>query len=196
MLVGVLSVGSEYVWGTFHLVFRAGPGRLHWLAARLVALTALTLGMTAAVLGAAAASSLSIAMLEGRGLTLAGARHRALGPWHRLAGPDGLRRPGGDPGPAAPPVRGPDRGRPRLPAAVEDLVLWLLGPLGGDALAAVVRVMPARNADALVQVLEGIAAAHAPAPPVGAGQATAVLLLEGVALAAVAALLVRRRDLA
>jgi ABC-2 type transport system permease protein len=195
LLIGVLSVGSEYGWQTLKLVFATGPGRLRTLAARLAVVSALMLGETVAFLGLAAASSLVVAGALGHGVTwpAAGTVLAAVGTGWLILSVFALM------GMAlafvfrqAPAAIG--AGFAYL-LAIEGLVLRLVTPFGGDTLKAVEKVLPGPNATALVNALGTARPVRAPVPLVGAGQAVVVLLLYCAVLGAVAAALVRRRDL-
>ena len=69
LMLGVLTVGSEYGWGTLKTLFTQGPGRLRVFGAKLIAVSAVLLVfvLVAFVLGAVA--SLAIAANEGAEVT-------------------------------------------------------------------------------------------------------------------------------
>ena len=65
LMLGVLSIGSEYGWGTLRTLFIQRPGRLRTLAAKLLALAVALIVFVVLVFVAGAASSYLIAQLEG-----------------------------------------------------------------------------------------------------------------------------------
>ncbi len=67
LILGVLSYGSEYGWGTLKTVFTQRPGRLATLAGNLLALGAVIAIMVAALFAAGAVCSSVIGSLDGRG---------------------------------------------------------------------------------------------------------------------------------
>jgi ABC-2 type transport system permease protein len=65
LMLGVLTFGSEYAWGTLRTVLVQRPGRLHVFAAKLVALGAGLVPFVLAVFALGTASSYAIAWAEG-----------------------------------------------------------------------------------------------------------------------------------
>lgn len=65
LMLGVLTVGSEYGWGTLKTVLTQGPGRLEVFAAKLVALALALVPFVLVVFGLGALASLAIALREG-----------------------------------------------------------------------------------------------------------------------------------
>jgi ABC-type transport system involved in multi-copper enzyme maturation permease subunit len=65
LMLGVISVGGEYGWGTLKTVFTQGPGRLQVLAAKLVALAIALVPFVVVVFGLGALASVAIALREG-----------------------------------------------------------------------------------------------------------------------------------
>lgn len=65
LMLGVLTVGSEYGWGTLKTVLTQGPGRLEILVAKLVALALALVPFVLVVFGLGALASLAIALREG-----------------------------------------------------------------------------------------------------------------------------------
>jgi ABC-2 type transport system permease protein len=63
--LGVLTVGSEYGWGTLKTLLTQRPGRLRVFAAKLLALAAALVPFVLVVYGVGALSSYAIAMREG-----------------------------------------------------------------------------------------------------------------------------------
>lgn len=68
LVLGALSAGSEYGWGTIRTLLVQGPGRLSILAGKLVALVLASSLIVVAAFGASAASSVVIALIEGGAL--------------------------------------------------------------------------------------------------------------------------------
>lgn len=64
LILGALSVGSEYGWGTVKTMFTQRPGRLTVIAAKLVVLLGLLIFYALLLLGAGAASSFVAAWLN------------------------------------------------------------------------------------------------------------------------------------
>ena len=64
-MLGVLTVGSEYGWGTLKTLFTQGPGRLRVFAAKLIAVAAVLLVFVLVVYVLAAVASWAIAVNEG-----------------------------------------------------------------------------------------------------------------------------------
>jgi ABC-type transport system involved in multi-copper enzyme maturation permease subunit len=66
LILGVLTVGGEYGWGTWKTLFTQGPSRLVGYVGKLVALSAATLVAVLAVFAAGAAASAVVAGVEGQ----------------------------------------------------------------------------------------------------------------------------------
>lgn len=64
LILGALAMGSEYGWDTFKVSLTQGPGRLGFLAGKLLAVGVLLLLVTVVVLAAGAAASYAIASFE------------------------------------------------------------------------------------------------------------------------------------
>lgn len=69
LILGVLSQGSEYGWGTVKTLFTQHPGRLALLAGKLLALVVLVLAMAIALFAVDAGSSWLIASVEGKAVS-------------------------------------------------------------------------------------------------------------------------------
>ena len=65
LMLGVLTIGSEYGWGTLKTLFTQGPGRLHAFGAKLVAIGIALVPFVLVVFALGAASSYAIALGEG-----------------------------------------------------------------------------------------------------------------------------------
>jgi ABC-2 type transport system permease protein len=197
LVLGVLSLGSDYAWGSMHTITALPPSRTAALAGRLGALALLLLLLTLmlwvcgaglswllasidaqpvrwprpdALIAAVASTWLIFAMWCGLGLLLASAFRQPIVP---IAA--GLI----------------------YMLVIEGLVLNVLGGVGFDVVHDVERLLPGPNAGALTQafghgyVPAGIAV---PSPLAGAVQATAVVLAYVVAFCAGTAYFVARRD--
>jgi ABC-2 type transport system permease protein len=73
LMLGVLTVGSEYGWGTLKTLFTQGPGRLRVFGAKLIAVAVVLLGFVLVVFLLGAAASWAIALTEGADVTWPGA---------------------------------------------------------------------------------------------------------------------------
>ena len=69
LMLGVLTFGSEYGWGTLKTLFTQRPGRLHVFAAKLLALAATLVGFVLAVFALGALVSSALAAREGADLS-------------------------------------------------------------------------------------------------------------------------------
>jgi ABC-2 type transport system permease protein len=65
LMLGALTVGSEYGWGTLKTLFTQRPGRLHVFVAKLLALAAALVAFVLVVFALGAAASYAIALREG-----------------------------------------------------------------------------------------------------------------------------------
>jgi ABC-2 type transport system permease protein len=65
MIIGVLSQGSEYGWGTVKTAFTQRPRRLEWLSAKLISVVLTMLLISVVLLFVAAATSLLLALVDG-----------------------------------------------------------------------------------------------------------------------------------
>jgi ABC-2 type transport system permease protein len=199
LILGVLSQGSEYGWGTVKTLFTQGPGRLAMLAGKLSALLLLILVMVLALFAVDAISSVAVMALDGKssdwpaatdlvkgvaagwlifsfwaifGFTLASVFQQSA-----MAIGLGLA----------------------YAVLVEGIILGILGAVGGDLIKQIEVWFPLANASYLVASFgsnAGLRAAGqaATAPPADANHAVAVLLVYLVVLVGVSGYLVRRRD--
>jgi ABC-2 type transport system permease protein len=69
LMLGVLTAGSEYGWGTLKTLFTQGPGRLHVFAAKLIAVAATLAVFVLVAFALGAVSSWAIAAAEGADVT-------------------------------------------------------------------------------------------------------------------------------
>jgi ABC-2 type transport system permease protein len=65
LMLGVLTFGSEFSWGTLRTLFTQGPGRLHVLGAKLLALAVALVPFVLVVFAVGALGSYAIALREG-----------------------------------------------------------------------------------------------------------------------------------
>jgi ABC-2 type transport system permease protein len=65
LMLGVLSFGSEYGWGTLKTLFTQRPGRLHVFGAKLLALAVMLVPFVVVVFAVGALASSGIALREG-----------------------------------------------------------------------------------------------------------------------------------
>ncbi|MBA2460772.1 MAG: ABC transporter permease subunit [Actinobacteria bacterium] len=65
LMLGVLTVGSDYAWDTLKTLFTQRPGRLHVLAAKLLALGTVLVAFVLALFLAGALASYTVAHLKG-----------------------------------------------------------------------------------------------------------------------------------
>jgi ABC-2 type transport system permease protein len=72
LMLGVLSVGSEYGWGTLKTLFTQGPGRLRVFGAKLIAVAGVLLLFVLVVFLLGALASVAIAANEGAEVTWPG----------------------------------------------------------------------------------------------------------------------------
>jgi ABC-type transport system involved in multi-copper enzyme maturation permease subunit len=197
LILGVLTVGSEYGWGTLKTILTQRPGRLEIFLAKFIAVAA-TLAVFAVLnMAAAAAMSVLLGLIDQQSLAfpdvlqiLAGlgttwliwnwyATFGAfLAYWFRqsaLAIGIGLA----------------------YLLVVESLIFGVLGQVGGTILQTVEKFLPGPNAMALIQSFGSATPAVAqsvPKPIAGAWQATMVLLLYLLAAMVASAILLRNRD--
>lgn len=79
LILGVLTFGGEYGWGTWKTLFTQGPSRLVGYAGKLIAVALATLVSVLAVFAVGAAASALIAGTEGQPMDWPGAADLALG---------------------------------------------------------------------------------------------------------------------
>jgi ABC-type transport system involved in multi-copper enzyme maturation permease subunit len=65
LIIGVLSQGSEFGWGTIKTAFTQRPRRLEWLAGKLISVALTMLVMSLVLLAVAALTSLVLASIDG-----------------------------------------------------------------------------------------------------------------------------------
>lgn len=197
LIVGVLSQGSEYGWGTIKTLFTQRPGRLALLAGKLAALAVLVLAMVVALFAVDAAASYVVALLDGtsvswpawqdvgRGIAAA---WLIFGFWAAL-------------GFSLATIFRQSAMAIGLGLAyailIEGIVFAILGTLGSDYTKAIEPWFPLANAGYLVAAFgkaTAVATEPAAAPLADATHAVITLLVYVAALIAVSAALTRRRD--
>jgi len=195
LILGVLSTGGEYGWGTLKTLLTQRPGRLSTLTGKLLALAVTTVIIVILLFAGGAATSAILARLDGaeilwpasgdilRGM---GAACLILAMWIAL----GL-------------VLAVAFRQTALPVGVglvymlviEGLILGIFGQAEG--LREVARALPGSNATALIasfRLPAGAGAFQQRGPLVGAGQAALVLTAYTLVFLLVSGVLMRRRD--
>jgi ABC-type transport system involved in multi-copper enzyme maturation permease subunit len=193
LILGALSLGGEYGWSTLKTALTLKPGRLTFMAAKLLLLALVVVAFVALLLSAGAVASFAAALLDGADVA-----------WP----------------PASEMLRGLATGSlilavwcafglclaavfrsNALPIGIGLVYLLLVeGILGGfrqvDAVRSILRLLPAANAGALIESFGSVnvPGAAAPEPIAGAGQAALVLAAYLVVFLAVTVALVWRRD--
>jgi len=198
LILGVLSQGSEYGWGTVKTLYTQAPGRIGMLAGKLAALLLVILVMVLALFAVDALSSLVVMAVDGKssdwpaavdvvkgvaagwlifsfwailGFTLA-----TLFQQSAMAIGLGLA----------------------YAVLIEGIILGILGSVGGELIKQIEVWFPLANAGYLVTSFgsnAGLRGGEAIGPPpADANHAVAVLVTYLVVLAAVSAFVVRRRD--
>jgi ABC-type transport system involved in multi-copper enzyme maturation permease subunit len=192
LILGALSMSSEYEWRTLRAMFTQAPGRLTVLAAKAAVLVPVAAILSVMVLAAAALSSLGVGSLDGHvsgwpavSQAVGGflAVWLILSVWVALGVLLGvlLRQTG----------MAIAAGLVYI-IVIEGLILGLFASNG--VIEAVKKVFPGANAKALGLAFGKIPLSGSATPLVGAGQAVAVLVGYLVVFVGISALLLRRRD--
>jgi ABC-2 type transport system permease protein len=199
LALGVLSLGSDYGWGTFHTITSLPPGRLASLAGRLTVLAVVILALDLVLWAAAGAVALTFAGIDGASPTgpplqqliaAIATTWLVCSMWCSL----GV-------------VLAAAFRQPVVPLAVgllymlviEGLVFNLLGSMGGEGIRDLEKLLPGPNAGALVQAFgHGYVPAglQVPTALVAAWQAAAALAAYLMLFCTATAYLLRRQDLA
>ena len=193
LILGSLSIGSEYGWSTLKLALTQKPGRLTYMGAKLLLLAFVVVAFVALLLGAGAAASVLVALLDRvqvswpaasevlRGVV---AGSLVLAVWGAL----GLC------------LAAVFRSN-ALPIGIGLVYLLLVeGILGGfaqvETVRSILRVLPGANANALIASFRAVSIPGSPAakPIAGPEQASLVLVAYLVLFVAIAVALVWRRD--
>ncbi|MFG2166679.1 ABC transporter permease [Micromonospora chersina] len=194
LILGVLTVGGEYGWGTWKTVLTQGPTRLEVYAGKLLALAAAALAVVLAVFAVGAAASLLIASAEAQPVTWPAAGDLLTGigagwliatMWAMLGA-----------------VLAVALRAVALPVglglvwmlAVQNLLAAIAAPLV-DWVATAQEGLPGPNAGSLAAALGAPGDTPGVAATVGGGQAAVVVAAYLVGFAAVGAVLLRRRDI-
>lgn len=197
LIMGVLTVGSEYGWGTMKTLYTQRPGRLQLLAGRLLALVAVLAIVAVAFLVTAAAGSLVIGQIDGAPITWPPIWELVRGFLYTMLiwGWDAML------GVALAFLFRQSAlaiGLGLVYVFVIDAILFsVLAQVGGGTLKTIERFFPGPNGTALVQSLGSatrVPAGLAAQPLVGPGQAALVLGLYIAVAIVVSAVVARRRD--
>jgi len=198
LILGVLVQGSEYGWGTVKTMYIQRPGRLSMMAGKLAALLLMVLVMVIALFAVDAASSVVVALVDGRSIAFPaiidlakgmGATWLIFGMWAMFGvGLATLFRQS-----AMAIGLGLAYG-----LVIEGLVFGLLGRLGSDLVKQIHILLPIANAGYLSQSFGRsaglVAGPAAAAPDADATHAVRVLAIYLIGFATLSALLIRRRD--
>ncbi|GAB3082478.1 ABC transporter permease [Micromonospora schwarzwaldensis] len=194
LILGVLTVGGEYGWGTWKTVLTQGPSRLEVYAGKLLALALAALAVVLAVFAVGAVAAVLIATAEaqpvrwpsaGDLLTGVGAGWLIATMWAMLGA-----------------VLAVALRAVALPVglglvwmlAVQNLLAAIAAPLV-DWVATAQRGLPGPNAGALAAALGAPGDTPGVAATVGGGQAAVVVCAYLLGFAALGAALLRRRDI-
>ncbi|OKI89392.1 ABC transporter permease subunit [Micromonospora sp. CB01531] len=194
LILGVLTVGGEYGWGTWKTVLSQGPSRLEVYAGKLLALAAAALAVVLAVFAVGAVASVLIALAEGQPvhwpsvgdlLTGIGAGWLIATMWAMLGA-----------------VLAVALRAVALPVglglvwmlAVQNLLAAIAAPLL-DWVAQVQKGLPGPNAGSLAAALGSPGDTPGVGATVGGGQAALVVAAYLVAFALIGGALLRRRDI-
>ena len=197
LILGVLSVGSEYGWGTLKTILTLRPARLEVFLAKFIAVAATLAVLAILNLAVAALMSLLLGLVDGQSLAFPNLLQILAGfgttwlIWNWYAAFGGLLAYSLQQSALAIGI-----GLTYL-LVVEILVLTVLGQVGGTFLRTIENFLPGPNASALIQSFGSAtpaAAQGAPPPIAGAGEATLVVLLYLVAALVASAILLRSRD--
>jgi ABC-2 type transport system permease protein len=193
LILGVLTIGGEYGWGTWKTVLSQGPSRLAVLAGKLLALGVATLGYVLAVFTSGALASAVIAAAESAPLDWPSATDLLVGigagwliaaMWAVLGGLLAVLMRG-----VALPV---GLGLVFM-LAVQNLLSAIAAPLL-DWVAQAQKGLPGPNAGSLVAALGASADTPGVQALVGGGQAAAVISAYLVGFVLLAGITLHRRD--
>jgi ABC-type transport system involved in multi-copper enzyme maturation permease subunit len=197
LILGVLSVGSEYGWGTLKTLLTQRPARLDVFAAKFVAVAG-TLAVFAVLnMAAAAVMSVLLAFVDHQSLAFPDPVQIVAGLgatwliWNWYAAFGGFLAYLFKQSALAIGL-----GLAYL-LVVESIVFGLLGQVGGTVTQNIEKFFPGPNASGLIQSFGSASPAAAqgtPAPIAGAGQATIVVSLYLLSTLVAGALLLRKRD--
>jgi ABC-type transport system involved in multi-copper enzyme maturation permease subunit len=197
LILGVLTVGSEYGWGTLKTVLTQRPARLEVFLAKAVTVAGTLAVLAVLNLIAAAVMSTLLGLIDQQSLAFPNVVQVIAGLgttwliWNWYAAFGGFLAYWFKQSALAIGI-----GLAYL-LVVESLVFGVLGQLGGTVLQTVEKFFPGPNASALIQSF-GSAAPEAtrgaPPPIAGTGEATIVVFLYLLAALVASAILLRTRD--
>ncbi|HEV2477365.1 MAG TPA: ABC transporter permease [Candidatus Dormibacteraeota bacterium] len=198
LTLGVISLGSDYAWGTLHTITSLPPGRLASLAGRLTVLAAVILALDLFLWAVAAALAWTFAAIDRASL--------AAPPLQQLVGAIGTTWLVCSMWCSFGVVLAAAFRQQAVPLAIgllyllviEGLVFNLLGSIGGEGIRDLEKLLPGPNAGALIQAFgHGYVPAgiQAPTPLVAAWQAVTAVAAYLLLFCAGTAYLVQRRDL-
>jgi len=197
LILGVLTVGSEYGWGTLKTILTQRPARLEVFLAKFVTVAATLVVFAVLNLAAAAVMSVLLGLADQQSLAFPDAIQIVTGLgttwliWSWYAAFGGFLAYCFRQSALAIGI-----GLAYL-LVIDTLVFGVIAQLGGTILQTVERFFPGPNAMALIQSFGNAtpaAAQNIPRPIAGPWQATIVLLLYLLATLVVSAILLRSRD--
>ena len=194
MIVGALTAGSDYAWGTFKTSIIQRPGRLSTVAGRIIAYLGFTGVLTLIIFVVGAAGSVVVALYESHSITWPQAIDVVKGfaaIWLVLSvsGSLGLflgtlfRQPAGAVGVGL--VYG---------LALQVLVVRFIAGIDGGAYKWIADLFEGQNSTALLHYFTSPAFGPSPAPDIAASRAVLVLVAYVAVYIAAASALVLRRD--
>jgi ABC-type transport system involved in multi-copper enzyme maturation permease subunit len=199
VVLGALTVGSEYGWGTLKTIFTQRPGRIQVLAGQFAALALIVAVLVLAMYVLAAAASLAVVLLDGKPVAWPatvdilkglGASWLVFDSW-MLFGALLFRQS----------ALAIGLGLAYM-LIIEGLVFGLLSGFNLNWLTTAEKFFIGQNATALgesfgqaIQAVRAGPPAVSSTPLVGAGQAVLVLVAYGLVFIAAAMVVVRRRDI-
>ncbi len=192
IVLGAVSAGSDFAWGTLKTALTQRPGRIAVLAGRLFTFQAWMAILTVILFAAGAASSTIIALADGHSLASPpvidlvkglGAVWLVLACYGSLGIALGtlLRQPAAAVGVGLIYI-----------VIVQGLLVRFLIAIGKDTYQNLINAFDGQNASSLLQSFSP--AAHPPAPPIGSTQAVLVLALYAVAFIGATMAMMARRD--
>ncbi|HYS03480.1 MAG TPA: ABC transporter permease [Candidatus Eisenbacteria bacterium] len=195
LIMGALSAGNEYSWLTWQTILVQRPARLAVFLGKLLLLILVTLVLALAMFGAAALTSLVLVQIDGSTSSFAswanilkaiGAAWLVLATWTAFGLVLAVLFRG---------VAGSIGAGLVYVFVVEGLIAGLLRGVPG--LKEVLRVLPGVNGGGIVAAFRGsVPQRGVPAPLVSAGRGALTVAIYLLVFSVVAALIVRRRDLA
>jgi ABC-type transport system involved in multi-copper enzyme maturation permease subunit len=195
LIMGALSAGNEYSWLTWQTILVQRPARLAVFLGKLLLLILVTLVLALAMFGAAALTSLVLVQIDGSTSSFAswanilkaiGAAWLVLATWTTFGLVLAVLFRG---------VAGSIGAGLVYVFVVEGLIAGLLRGVPG--LKEVLRVLPGVNGGGIVAAFRGgVPQRGVPAPLVSAGRGALTVAIYLLVFSVVAALIVRRRDLA